>query len=121
MPATTTITDEAAFLLREIASPGIPGESVKAAIGRAARKSGLAYGRIRRIWYGLAVIEAQEMDKIRSIAAVRTATCEKEQAKREEAGRDELREVITRLERIEEALVLIASNNLRPLANRPRS
>lgn len=54
--------------LRAAAAAGMtPGESVKAAIRRAAQRLGLAYGRARSLWYGEARrIDAHEADLVRS-------------------------------------------------------
>jgi len=61
---------EASSLLREIVAPQQPGESVKALIGRAARRTGIEFGRVKRLWYSEAkAILASEMDAIRSAAA----------------------------------------------------
>lgn len=38
-------------MVREAAEPAAPGEGVKAAIGRAARRLGLRYSRARAHWY----------------------------------------------------------------------
>ncbi|KQT08508.1 hypothetical protein ASG40_11550 [Methylobacterium sp. Leaf399] len=61
---------EAASLMRVLAEPAVPGESVKAAIYRAARATGLPAGLCKRLWYGEARrIDADTMDQIRSAAA----------------------------------------------------
>lgn len=47
------------------AYPGRPGESVKAAIRRAAHRLSLPFSRTRALWYGLARrIDAAEMDQL---------------------------------------------------------
>lgn len=52
------------------AYPGRPGESVKAAIRRAAHRLSLPFSRTRALWYGLArVIKASEADHVRAITA----------------------------------------------------
>lgn len=62
-------------LLKAVASPAVPGESVKAVIGRAARRLGWDYGRTRRLYYGEARrIDALEMDHAREVARQREAT-----------------------------------------------
>lgn len=82
---------EASELLRSLASPAIPGESVKAVIGRAARRAGLTYGRARRIWYRLAVVTAEEIDRLRREAAQRRGA-------EEDAARDEYQAALRRIE-----------------------
>jgi hypothetical protein len=53
-------------IVREAAEPSQPGESVKAAIGRAARRLGLSFARVHGIWYGRArQITAEEADTLR--------------------------------------------------------
>ena len=57
---------EAAFRLRRIAEPCPVGDRVKAAIMRAARRSGLPVSRVEHLWYGEAkLVRAEEMDAIR--------------------------------------------------------
>jgi hypothetical protein len=57
---------EASVLVRAVAEPRPVGDSVKAAISRAAARLGFAYGRTREIWYRNARrIEAAEMDRLR--------------------------------------------------------
>lgn len=57
---------EASNLLRAIAEPRPVGDSVKAAIRRAARKVGLTFSRAKSIWYGDAhTISSVEMDALR--------------------------------------------------------
>ena len=47
--------------VREAAEPAMPGESVKAAINRAARALHMPYARARAHWYGLArMVPAEE-------------------------------------------------------------
>ena len=58
--------DEAAALLRQVAEPRPVGDSVKAAIRRAARRLGFGYRRTKTIWYGETTrIGAEEMDALR--------------------------------------------------------
>lgn len=64
----SSVEAQASDLLRGLARPANPGESVKVAIGRAARRAGLSFGRARRIWYGLAVIRGAELDHLRRTA-----------------------------------------------------
>jgi hypothetical protein len=61
---------EASMLLRQLAEPAVPGESMKAAINRAARRAGIPAGLGKRLWYGEARrIDADTMDQIRERAA----------------------------------------------------
>jgi len=65
---------EASSLMRLLAEPGSPGESVKSAIRRAARRAGIDTGLGKRLWYGEARrIDADTMDRLR-IAADDTHT-----------------------------------------------
>lgn len=67
LEARMPVTLEMASIMRDAAQPGVPGESVKAAIGRAARRLGLPYERARAIWYGQArMIRAEEADRLRA-------------------------------------------------------
>lgn len=66
---------EAASLMRALAEPASPGESVKAAISRAARKAGIPASLGKRLWYGEARrIDADTMDQLRERAARDTDT-----------------------------------------------
>ena len=61
---------EALTLIRRAAEPRPVGDSVKAAIRRAAYRLGLSFARCKAIWYGEARrIEAHEMDALRNLAA----------------------------------------------------
>jgi hypothetical protein len=61
---------EATLLIRKAAEPRLIGDSVKAAIGRVARKLGFSFSRAKDIWYGDARrIDAHEMDALRNLAA----------------------------------------------------
>ncbi len=61
------LRDEMRELVRRAAEPARAGESVKAAISRAARFLGLSYGRCKRYWYGeIEVPPAHEVDSVRS-------------------------------------------------------
>lgn len=61
-----TMQIEASTLIRRVAEPREVGDSVKAAISRAARKLSFGYGRSRDIWYRRARrIDADEMDALR--------------------------------------------------------
>ena len=66
--------DEAAALLRQVAEPRPVGDSVKAAIRRAARRLGFGYRRTKTIWYGETTrIGAEEMDALRRATKRRNA------------------------------------------------
>ena len=57
---------EAAYRLRRLAEPRPVGDRVKAAIVRAASRSGLPVNRVENLWYGDAkLVRAEEMDAIR--------------------------------------------------------
>ncbi|EHM01403.1 hypothetical protein HMPREF9946_02142 [Acetobacteraceae bacterium AT-5844] len=61
-----TVPEEIQQIVRQAAEPSQAGESVKAAIGRAARSLGLSYSRARAHWYGLArMVPAEEADALR--------------------------------------------------------
>lgn len=61
---------EASLLVKRIAEPRLVGDSVKAAILRAARRLGWKPSRTKEIWYGRARrIEAREMDALRELVA----------------------------------------------------
>lgn len=90
---------EAKLLMREIAGPGEPGESVKAAIRRVATKlQGWSANRIRDVWDAdpRIRISAEEMDRLR--AAARRDRQEEAEAK------DAFRLILTRLNQIEAIL-----------------
>lgn len=60
------VRSEVQHLVREAAEPAVVGESVKAAINRAARALQLSAGRAKRLWYGeVAVIPTHEYLSIR--------------------------------------------------------
>jgi hypothetical protein len=64
---------EAQTLVRRIAEPCPAGDSVKAAIGRASRRVGLGFTRVRALWYAdeRISVSAVEMDKLRRAAGAR--------------------------------------------------
>lgn len=65
---------EASSLVRRVAEPRDVGDSVKAAIVRAARRLGFPFSRTKDLWYGDARrIDAAEMDRLRDLAAKREA------------------------------------------------
>jgi hypothetical protein len=61
---------EASVLVRRVAEPRVVGDSVKAAIRRAARRLGWRFSRTRDVWYGRARrIDAEELDTLRRATA----------------------------------------------------
>jgi hypothetical protein len=79
---------EAADLLRRVAEPRPVGDSVKAAINRAAFRVSLPPGRVQDLWYSEArMVRSNEMDAIRSAAARRA----REEAKNRDAAFASLR------------------------------
>ncbi len=46
------IADEMQARVRRLAFPGEPGESIKAVLGRVARRSGVTLNEAKRLWYG---------------------------------------------------------------------
>jgi hypothetical protein len=61
------IAIEMQTITRRAAEPWLPGDSVKAAIGRASRALGIGYRRARSFWYGEAVaVRAIEADRMRA-------------------------------------------------------
>lgn len=87
---------EAASLLRSVAEPRPVGDTVKEAINRAARLTGLRYGRAEDIWRQEArTIRADEMDRIRRAA----------EKKLVREARDEFGELELRIKRLEALLV----------------
>lgn len=66
--------EESIALIHQVAEPRPAGDSVKAAVGRAARRLGMGITRARSIWYGEARrIESSEMDTMRRVARDRAA------------------------------------------------
>ena len=63
-------TAEASSLIQEIAEPRPVGDSVKAAVRRAARRAGCSFARARSLWYAdeRARVRADEMDRLRTVA-----------------------------------------------------
>ena len=89
---------EASVLVRLVAEPRPAGDSVKAAIGRAARRVGFTFVRTKNLWYGDARrIDAAEIDTLRRATAQRRDNLD--------AGRAEARDAITRLSAMRAALV----------------
>lgn len=67
MADTLAIATEMQAITRGAAGPWLPGDSVKAAIGRAARTLGIGYRRARSFWYGEPVsVRAIEADRMRA-------------------------------------------------------
>lgn len=65
---------EASTLVRQVAEPRPVGDSVKSAIGRAARRLGFTFSRTKDIWYEHARrIHADEIDRLRDQAGRREA------------------------------------------------
>jgi hypothetical protein len=91
VPISLGMTDIRAAL-RELSRPCEPGDRIKAAIGRAARRAGLAYWRAFDIWYGKARrIEDHERARIADAL----------EKKRREAARNELHELRLRIAKLE--------------------
>lgn len=96
---------EAQTLVRRLAEPCTAGDSVKAQIGRAARRTGIGFNRIRSLWYGdeRASVSAVEMDVLRRAVGARQ--------NKVAAGRDEL---LARVEALEARLSAIDPDFYRP-------
>ena len=82
--------------LRRLAEPVHAGDSVKALIGRAARRAGLAYSRCYECWYGRARVRAEELERVRQLL----------RAGEREAINDEVAELRARIARLEEMAAL---------------
>jgi hypothetical protein len=103
---------EAATLLRQVAEPRPVGDTVKAAINRAARRVSIRPGRVEDIWREEAkAIRAEEMDAIRRAAA-------QERVARE--AKHELAELDARIARLE-ALLVHDEDHYRPQVDALRS
>lgn len=102
-------------LIRKVASPREPGESVKASIGKAARRLSWTWNRAKDVWYGdgRIKISADELAQLRTKAQTKEAV-----------GND----IVARIERLE-ALMLSTDaefyseqiSHLRSLAGRNRN
>lgn len=91
--------------LKELADPRPVGDLVKAAIGRAARITGLSYTRAFDVWYGKARrIDAHEAARIEQAV----------QSKREEEARNEIHDLRTRLLKMESRLASQGTDSHRP-------
>lgn len=92
--------------LKDLAEPRPVGDSIKTAIIRAARATGIPYPRSFNIWYGRA----------RRIDAHEAALIEQAlQNKHEEEVRNEIHDLRTRLLKMESRLAAEAANGNRPL------
>lgn len=80
--------------LRQLVEPVRAGESIKALIGKAARRAGMSYGRAYECWYGRARVRPEELDRVRALL----------QAREQEAINEEIAELRQRLARLEEQL-----------------
>ena len=71
MSDTLTVALEMQAITRRAAEPWLPGDSVKAAIGRASRALGIGHRRARSFWYGeAAAVRAVEADRMRAAEAL---------------------------------------------------
>lgn len=62
-----TIVSEMQGIVRRAAEPGTPGENIKGAINRSARRLGLSYRRADTFWYGRrCAVLALEADRLRA-------------------------------------------------------
>jgi hypothetical protein len=74
---------EAMRLVKLAAEPRQVGDSIKSAIGRAAKRLGFDYGRAEDIWYGEARrIDAHEMDELRAVEQERDSAAERTEQRR---------------------------------------
>ncbi len=72
-----TSVSEAAFLIRQVAEPRPVGDTIKAAIGRAALRLRWPFIRVKKIWYAEALrIDSEEMDELRRFARKQAAQFE---------------------------------------------
>lgn len=66
MPNASVIADEMQSIVRKAAEPWMPGDSVKSALDRVSRRTGLQYRRIRTFWYRQTeAVSAVEADTLR--------------------------------------------------------
>lgn len=86
------VSAEMASGLQRLAEPVRAGESVKALIGKAARRSGLSFSRVRELWYRRGKVKAEELERVRAL--LRSNTHENINA--------EIAELRSRLARLEE-------------------
>lgn len=100
--------------LKELAEPRPIGDSVKAAIVRVSRITGIPYPRTFNVWYERARrIDAHEAQQIEKAL----------QSKREEEARNEIHDLRTRLLKMESRLAAEAANSdrARHVDHRPSS
>lgn len=96
---------EASILVKRVAEPRGVGDSVKAAISRAAHRLGWKHSRTRDIWYARARrIDAHEMDALRRQAAKEAARYESVARAMEQTDPDFYRSDIIALVRAARAL-----------------
>lgn len=70
MTSEAEVTQEISQLLRQLASPGEPGESIKESIWRASRRAGLSFIQTKKYWYReRRTVPAHLADQIRERAA----------------------------------------------------
>lgn len=86
------VSAEMASGLQRLAEPVRAGESVKALIGKASRRSGMSFNRVRELWYGRGKVKAEELERVRAL--IRSNTQENINA--------EIAELRQRLARLEE-------------------
>lgn len=86
------VSAEMATGLQRLAEPVRAGESVKALINKAARRSGMSFSRVRELWYGRGKVSAEELERVRAL--LRT--------NRQENINAEIAELRERLARLEE-------------------
>ncbi len=66
--AVPPVAAEMRAIVMEAAWPSVPGESVGAAIQRAARRLHLGYSRVRAYWYSqVRLVPAEEADRLRAV------------------------------------------------------
>lgn len=90
--SSASISIEVSESLRRLAEPVRAGESIKALIAKAARKSGFSYSRAFSLWYGRGKVRAEELERVRAL--LRT--------NRQENINAEIAELRERLARLEE-------------------
>ena len=91
----SAVIEEMRAIVRQAALPAMPGDQVQAAIGRAARRLKMEYGRARSMWYGdrRVAVRADEADRLRAL-----------HLKRQEARAVELRAELATIEQQHAAL-----------------
>jgi hypothetical protein len=97
MTDAAAIAHEMQSITRRAAEPWLPGDSVKAAIGRASRTLGIGYRCARSFWYGETVsVRAFEADQMRAAELALLS-------QRQERLRHELALITARLDAADEA------------------